>query len=516
MSPNFFEAFCEQQSPSAAAEWHDLKSRLFLDEGSSSVRVEAYRLQENQPWSGTNLNPNQQLTATRGRSSHNRSSTTGSQETTSLAGAGELPLMILRTQQEITAFADEPSQSQVFFIRQRNSYSPLSLSSDLYQSLVSTRRVSPLFRTFIQYLGERDSEVEIIPSAPKLRLVDARHNGKAQSTFESMCGIRFVEPHGRTDKSHLTTRWSFRQSAVYCRVGTGIDLPTCIFVTPSKALQQRLNSYLPKCGTLNLASGFEIQAMILGSAITNWRPYIVDLTIDTDAHASQVLGASPDNLGPMSMSNAAERQSLMILDEKVQNSLSAVKHTEELLGAILRTYETACGKWPDLSDNDIAAVYAGMSDELHVLVLRLQALQTRLQGVTNLVSSFLELSSGFALQQLARESRRENEEMRQLSERMHDLTRKATQDAAAVKVLTILTLIYLPATVVSNFFSTSFVSTNGNQNIVVLGDWWIFLASSVPLTLLTLYIWWVWMRIQAYRIYPWWWLRRRKVVGSES
>jgi hypothetical protein len=55
------------------------------------------------------------------------------------------------------------------------------------------------------------------------------------------------------------------------------------------------------------------------------------------------------------MSNATERQSLMILDEKVQNSLSAVKHTEELLGAILRTYETACDKWPDLSDNDIAA-----------------------------------------------------------------------------------------------------------------------------------------------------------------
>jgi hypothetical protein len=139
MSHNFFEVFCEQQSPLAAAEWHDLKSRLFLDEGSSSVRVEAYRLQESQPWSGINSNPNQQLTATRGRSSHDRSPTTGSQEITSLTGAGELPLMILRTQQEVTAFADEPSQSQILFIRQRNSYSPLSLSSDLYQSLVSTR-----------------------------------------------------------------------------------------------------------------------------------------------------------------------------------------------------------------------------------------------------------------------------------------------------------------------------------------------------------------------------------------
>jgi hypothetical protein len=57
MSPKNFEAFCEQQFPSAAAEWHDLKSRLFLDEGSSSVRVEAYRLQESQPWIGIDSKP---------------------------------------------------------------------------------------------------------------------------------------------------------------------------------------------------------------------------------------------------------------------------------------------------------------------------------------------------------------------------------------------------------------------------------------------------------------------------
>ena len=43
---------------------------------------------------------------------------------------------------------------------------------------------------------------------------------------------------------------------------------------------------------------------------------------------------------------------------------------------------------------------------------------------------------------LAEEARKENLAMRRLTE-------KTTQDAAAVKVLTIITLIYLPATVVS-------------------------------------------------------------------
>jgi uncharacterized membrane protein YwaF len=103
---------------------------------------------------------------------------------------------------------------------------------------------------------------------------------------------------------------------------------------------------------------------------------------------------------------------------------------------------------------------------------------------------------------------------------MHELTKKSTQDAAAVKVLTILTLIYLPATVVSNFFSTSFVdsqtSPGGSSHLVVSNEWWILVAVAVPLTLLTLYIWYVWMRIQAYGKYPWWWPRRRNALRNRS
>src|ERR1700761_3875683 len=58
------------------------------------------------------------------------------------------------------------------------------------------------------------------------------------------------------------------------------------------------------------------------------------------------------------------------------------------------------------------------------------------------VSDILDLSNSNALKLLAVESARETAVM-------HQLTQKATHDAAAVKVLTILTLIYLPATVIS-------------------------------------------------------------------
>ena len=58
------------------------------------------------------------------------------------------------------------------------------------------------------------------------------------------------------------------------------------------------------------------------------------------------------------------------------------------------------------------------------------------------MSSFLDLGNGLSLEKLAKEAREENRTM-------GELAAKSTRDAAAVKVLTIMFLVYLPATVVS-------------------------------------------------------------------
>lgn len=59
-----------------------------------------------------------------------------------------------------------------------------------------------------------------------------------------------------------------------------------------------------------------------------------------------------------------------------------------------------------------------------------------------------------------------------------------------------------------NFFSTSFVDTNtspgSSRKLIVLANWWIFVVISVPLTIVTLYIWWVFTGLQATGKYPRW------------
>jgi len=63
-------------------------------------------------------------------------------------------------------------------------------------------------------------------------------------------------------------------------------------------------------------------------------------------------------------------------------------------------------------------------------------------GVRYQLSSLLDLGNGVSLKELAEEARHENTIVRRLAE-------KSAGDAAAVKVLTIITLIYLPVNVVS-------------------------------------------------------------------
>ncbi|EXJ93445.1 hypothetical protein A1O1_01837 [Capronia coronata CBS 617.96] len=133
---------------------------------------------------------------------------------------------------------------------------------------------------------------------------------------------------------------------------------------------------------------------------------------------------------------------------------------------------------------------------------QVKTLQRKVRSASELVSRFLDLSNSTALKNLALASARENAVM-------HELTKKTTQDAATVKILTVLTLIYLPATVISNFFSTSFVNSvtrpDGSTFLVVASNWWILFAAALPLTGITIYVWKFYVHKEISGQYPAWW-----------
>lgn len=80
---------------------------------------------------------------------------------------------------------------------------------------------------------------------------------------------------------------------------------------------------------------------------------------------------------------------------------------------------------------------------------------------------------------------------------MKELAEKNSRDSSSMRVLTIITMVYLPCTIVSNFYSTQFVKQidleGGATRLGYAQNVWVFFAISLPLTVLTFLVWYSWV-----------------------
>jgi hypothetical protein len=506
MSRQLCETLFAAQDPLSKGQTIAAQELLFLESGEAYARVDAYAANSLQSRVGPRAF---EFNSAKAQTSH-FGAHEGFQDDFRIT-----EMVSLRTPEQLLEYQKDAKGFRAFFIRQRISYSPLLITADLLDQLLVTENISPQLKDYLIFYGKRVREVEIVPPVLKFRpLVWSRIDGH-NLDHECMYGLRFFEPNGRGSMQEPTTQWSLRQSTIYSRSCSSTEETIWLFITISPIVQRRLDAYITGNQRADLANNFEIHLIILQTVISNWRFFLIALSAEIDEEAAQIAGTSFNNAGPVNLFDSNRRQHLVYLGEMVSTAVlvaKATSHTVETLSHHHHHHHHQITQVDGMDSVGPNIIAAGLLEQIRILssiIPRLDTMRAKIQASSVLLSSLLDQSSGHALETLAQESRNENMEMRALSERMHKLTEKATQDAAAVKVLTIMTLIYLPATVISNFFSTSFVVTesspsHGAGHISVLADWWIFIVVTLPLTAITLYIWWIWTRIKTHGEYPWW------------
>lgn len=77
------------------------------------------------------------------------------------------------------------------------------------------------------------------------------------------------------------------------------------------------------------------------------------------------------------------------------------------------------------------------------------------------------------------------------SETNMSIAQATKNDSAAMKTIAALTMVFLPATAVSSFFGMAFFNGQGGY-LSVTSNWWIFLATTVPMTLMLFLFWLRW------------------------
>ncbi|KAL4746994.1 hypothetical protein BDW72DRAFT_197152 [Aspergillus terricola var. indicus] len=85
--------------------------------------------------------------------------------------------------------------------------------------------------------------------------------------------------------------------------------------------------------------------------------------------------------------------------------------------------------------------------------------------------------------------------LKEIEFQITDMLMRTVQDATAVKLLTLIGLIFLPTTMVENFFSTQFIHTEGG-GLQVSKYVWVMVAVAVPLTAFVVFCWRVWVRYE--------------------
>ncbi|KAJ4305088.1 hypothetical protein N0V90_000618 [Kalmusia sp. IMI 367209] len=93
------------------------------------------------------------------------------------------------------------------------------------------------------------------------------------------------------------------------------------------------------------------------------------------------------------------------------------------------------------------------------------------------------------------QSRRSAIEMEKMTANMARVANKTQQEAISMRIITLVTLFFLPATAIATIFGSGMVIFKENDTIAIgtrtLG---LYLAICIPLTIVTFFVWWLMMR----------------------
>ena len=100
-----------------------------------------------------------------------------------------------------------------------------------------------------------------------------------------------------------------------------------------------------------------------------------------------------------------------------------------------------------------------------------------------------------AQSRLAEETRKDQAISLEIAEASKRIAEDAKRDGTSMKTLAVVTLVYLPATAVSSIFAMPLFDCNAKGGAVVNPRIWVYVALAVPLTLFSVTVWYLWLRV---------------------
>ncbi|KAI9671709.1 MAG: hypothetical protein M1831_003237 [Alyxoria varia] len=466
-------------------------------------------------------------------------------------------------------------QYRVFFIRSPHSRARLSVSKGMLVHVLSYLQVNPSFLDFVFPFRQQTYAIDSFGGFRSQTCYDPQDRGcpipqlgRSGVSFQQCYSLKSVEPsRGQTDWP-----WSIRLTSVYHSFDLENGHTEWIVVKGSNLMKNRISSHLPgaqlKSGdpvSNSLLLSFETHLILCDWTDENWRWYTnyideqlnemsrpllsiqVDPTPDPNrptqkptraafrvsekgvnfaSKGSNGATAQPsptaipsllsdsktsfkfDDIQRMAFIETNVNQAHLELAADIEVLLSIKKHYSELWG---------CESLPKHLQDNCKTGFRRFQSRLDSTVESLKMHRSRMDSILQLIAdrkSLLNDMFSYLSIQNSQTSAKEMEDMTALTLRIAIKTEKET---VAMKLITLVTLLFLPATFVSTLMSTDIVkfpvdesapvSQQKPHRIFSLGALQLFFTICVPLMIVTLVGWALWNHIvkrRAQRRYEKW------------
>jgi Mg2+ and Co2+ transporter CorA len=215
--------------------------------------------------------------------------------------------------------------------------------------------------------------------------------------------------------------------------------------------------------TTFLSSPVRLHEVLLSTYADNWRTYLANIAESFNEESDMVF--TEDLQKDSYAKNFAYLQQWRDLSDRAEQLPAHFNATNRILKVLQEIQDPAMSHFLERQVD----LFSSIDDSASVL-------QSRIQGVIGLLSNTIDTKN--------------QEDSANLNQHLYKMTRFSVDDSASVKLITIVTLFYLPASFVATLLGMNlFVFNQNTKKVVIAKDFWIYVVIFSPLTLLTFGTW---------------------------
>ncbi|CAI9637754.1 unnamed protein product [Alternaria burnsii] len=352
------------------------------------------------------------------------------------------------------------------------SWAPFDIPKEMLQEIIAqldvTPEILPVFFSFRRHTN---------------RLEEAFSDSIWVSTSKDFTELTYLLKYTETrNSSEAKADWSIRQIGVYHRYDPHAMQSTWILLFPtadSSTRRDLVNELSSTCDMEQTAyHPLSLHVSLMQARIHNWRLYVSQFENEVWELAN--LAFTVDFESTMPFQDAYKDISDLHYIETRLATLPPIFDAQlELVGQLdslneqffhrSQVSEETCSKMKETLGNLRRRLEAYNANVAFVL--------GKIRSTTQLVSDTIDLKSQHTTEKV--------------SDQMLILNKSAVEDGTSMRVITVVTLVYLPSTFVATFFGMGFFASRDDAGV----HWtsspyvWLFFGLAIPLTLLTLGYW---------------------------